>query len=73
MVDGMRANKVSLTYSSTSPGEEASKVFETACNIPQVVDITSAAGTPLPVASPRLLLGDPPKEYGSRRSLLLRP
>src|SRR5215208_5548248 len=51
MLEGMRANNVSLPWASTSPGEEA-KARETACNMPQVVDITSAAGTPLPVASP---------------------
>ena len=52
MLGGMRANNVSLTCSSTSPGEEESKAWATRCSMPQVVDITSAAGTPLPVASP---------------------
>ena len=49
MLEGMRANNVSLTRPSTSPGEEESKAWATACSMPQVVDITKAAGTPLPV------------------------
>ena len=52
MLEGMRATNVSLTWASTSPGEEESRARAASCNIPQVVDITNAAGTPLPVASP---------------------
>src|SRR5215208_538695 len=40
-------------------------------SMPQVVDITSAAGTPLPVASPTTDLAYPQGGGGSRRSLLL--
>src|SRR5215211_7774091 len=52
MLGGMRANNVSLTWASTLPGEEESRARAASCNIPQVVDITNAAGIPLPVASP---------------------
>src|SRR5215217_9687983 len=41
--------------------------------MPQVVDITSAAGTPLPVASPTTTPSRPPRGGGSRRSLLPPP
>jgi hypothetical protein len=42
----MRANNVSLTCLSTSPGEEESKAWAASCNMPEVVAITNAAGTP---------------------------
>ena len=57
MLAGMRANNASLVRSSTSPGESRERA--TALNMPQVVDITSAAGTPLPVASPTIRLSLP--------------
>jgi len=48
----MRTSNASLTCLSVSPGEEESNACAASCNMPQVVDITSAAGTPLPIASP---------------------
>jgi hypothetical protein len=53
MLGGMRASNASLTRASTSPDEEEeAKAREASCNIPQLVDITSAADMPLLVASP---------------------
>src|SRR5215211_198430 len=62
MFEGMRATNVSLTRSSTSFGEEEPNACETACSMPQVVAITSAAGTPLPVASPTTSPSRPSEE-----------
>src|SRR5215203_2616105 len=53
MLVGMRVTNVSLTWASTSPGEGESKARAASWSMPQVVAITRAAGTPLPVASPR--------------------
>jgi hypothetical protein len=52
MLVGMRATNVWLTWASTSPGEEEPKARAADCSMPQVVDMTRAAGTPLPVAFP---------------------
>ena len=44
--------KASFTLPNTSPGEEEPKAWATALSMLRALDITSAAGTPLPVASP---------------------
>src|SRR5215208_475197 len=69
MLEGMRANNVSLTCSRTSPGDEESKAREASCSMPKVVDMTRAAGTPLPVTSPTTSPRRPPdKRWKSKKS-----
>ena len=60
MLEGMLGTSASLTRRSISPGEEESDAWETALSMPKVVDMTSAAGTPLPVASPTTSPRQPP-------------
>jgi hypothetical protein len=52
MLAGMRATNVSLTWASTSPGEEEPKAWATALSMLEVALTAKAAGVPLPVASP---------------------
>ena len=51
MFGGISATNASLTRAKTSPGERSTRLG-TALSMPRVVAITSAAGMPLPVASP---------------------
>ena len=59
MLGGMRANNVSLTRSSTFPGEVESKAWATALSMLEVASANKAAGIPLLVASPTTTLTRP--------------